>query len=105
MIELNNSKIKYIKNEKNLGMFENWNKCIKESAGQYVTLLNDDDELAQNFLQTAKNYLDGKKLIIFSFFTIGNKNKKKNFRAKKCGHITECRRLFLWGWGVIFRGR
>lgn len=79
LIELNNSKIKYIKNEKNLGMFENWNKCIKESAGQYVTLLNDDDELAQNFLQTAKNYLDGKKLIIFSFFTIGNKNKKKNF--------------------------
>lgn len=46
----NSSKVKYYKNEKNIGMFGNWNRCIELSNGEYITILNDDDWLEKNYL-------------------------------------------------------
>ena len=43
-------KIKYYRNEKNIGMVGNWNRCIELSEGKWVSLLNDDDYLKNNFL-------------------------------------------------------
>ena len=34
--------MKYYKNEKNIGMYGNWNRCIELSNGEYLTILNDD---------------------------------------------------------------
>jgi glycosyltransferase len=45
-----NNNVTYIRNQSNLGMFGNWNKCIAYAKGQYVTILSDDDLLAPNFL-------------------------------------------------------
>lgn len=47
----NNYRISYYKNEENIGMFGNWNRCIELSTGEYITILNDDDKLESNYLK------------------------------------------------------
>lgn len=47
----NNSKLFYYKNEVNLGMTGNWNRCIELAKGKWVTILHDDDLLYPNFLR------------------------------------------------------
>jgi len=42
--------VRYMVNEKNIGMFGNWNRCIELARGEWVTILNDDDLLRPNFL-------------------------------------------------------
>ena len=44
------SKIRYYKNDLNIGMFGNWNRCIELALGEYITILNDDDLLDGKFL-------------------------------------------------------
>lgn len=61
------SRIKYFRNKKNIGMMDNWNKCIELSKGEYLTILGDDDKLLPNFLEKSlKVHLDNKN-IGFSF--------------------------------------
>lgn len=47
----NNSKLFYYKNEANLGMTGNWNRCIELAKGKWITILHDDDLLYPNFLR------------------------------------------------------
>lgn len=47
-----NSQISYYKNESNIGMFGNWNRCIELAKGEYVTNLNDDDTLSGEYLKS-----------------------------------------------------
>jgi glycosyltransferase involved in cell wall biosynthesis len=42
--------LRYYKNRENIGMFGNWNRSIAVSRGAWITLLNDDDLLAPNFI-------------------------------------------------------
>lgn len=42
--------IRYLVNEANIGMFPNWNRCVKEARGRWITILNDDDMLMPAFL-------------------------------------------------------
>jgi len=46
-----NSNVFYFKNEQNLGMVGNWNRCIQLSRGKYITILNDDDWLEPNYIE------------------------------------------------------
>jgi glycosyltransferase involved in cell wall biosynthesis len=49
--------ITYYKNAKNLGLFGNWNRCLELAKGEFVTILNDDDWLGQNYINTVGNFL------------------------------------------------
>lgn len=53
-----NFNIRYYRNEENIGMFGNWNRCIELSRAEWFTILNDDDILNENFLQIAFDYLE-----------------------------------------------
>ena len=44
-----NHSFSYYKNIENLGMFGNWNQCLKLAKGKYVTILHDDDLLLPAF--------------------------------------------------------
>ena len=61
--QYNNSKILYYKNEENIGMFGNWNRCIELARGEYITILNDDDWLENNFLYEVIKEIEGDKSI------------------------------------------
>lgn len=72
----NCDKIKYYKNKSNLGMYGNWNRCIELASGEYITILNDDDWLEENYLFEMMNNIGKKDGIFCDYF-------KKDFRFFK----------------------
>ncbi|WP_317897482.1 glycosyltransferase family 2 protein [Aurantibacillus circumpalustris] len=48
---ISNKKIRLSKNEKNLGLVENWNACIKQARGEWIKFVFQDDYIAENCLQ------------------------------------------------------
>jgi len=46
------TRITYSRNERNLGLAGNWNRCIELSTTPLVTLLHSDDELLPHYAQT-----------------------------------------------------
>lgn len=49
--ELNSEKVVYYKNQKNLGVFGNWNRAIQLSKSEWVTFLHSDDFMQDNLLE------------------------------------------------------
>jgi glycosyltransferase involved in cell wall biosynthesis len=47
--ELAPERIVYHRNSKNLGIYENWNECIRRARGQWVHILHDDDVVLPGF--------------------------------------------------------
>lgn len=52
-----NENVYYFKNEKNIGLYGNFNRCIELAKGEYITILNDDDWLSENYLMNCMKYL------------------------------------------------
>ena len=69
--------IRLIRNQKNIGMFGNWNKCIKEAKGTYVTILNDDDLLNYNFVENLLQDMNKEKMLIYDYSIINNNKSKR----------------------------
>jgi glycosyltransferase involved in cell wall biosynthesis len=44
-------RVRYWRNETNLGLAANWNKCVDEARGEYIVILGDDDRLLPDGLQ------------------------------------------------------
>jgi glycosyltransferase involved in cell wall biosynthesis len=40
---LRDSRIRYYRNVKNIGVAQNWNRCIDLARGEYITIFHDDD--------------------------------------------------------------
>lgn len=53
-------RLSYYKNAENIGMFGNWNRCIELSRGEYLTILNDDDLLNNEYLSIVTSIVDQK---------------------------------------------
>ncbi|WP_319370798.1 glycosyltransferase family 2 protein [uncultured Ilyobacter sp.] len=53
----NNPKILYYKNDENLGIYGNWNRCIELARGNWYTMLHDDDLLLEDFLKEIFNLI------------------------------------------------
>ena len=49
---LDDARIDYQRNERNLGMVGNWNRCIDAAESDLVTLLHADDRLLPSYAQT-----------------------------------------------------
>ncbi|MFW5761004.1 MAG: glycosyltransferase family 2 protein [Cyclobacteriaceae bacterium] len=56
--KLRNPLITYIRNERNIGMVENMNKCIKTVKTPWITLLHDDDALHPQFVEKMVNAIN-----------------------------------------------
>ncbi|MDP1729437.1 MAG: glycosyltransferase, partial [archaeon] len=57
---ISNKKIEnifYYKNEKNIGMIGNWNRCIELSKGKWITFLHDDDLFTCNYLKQINTFI------------------------------------------------
>lgn len=42
---------RYVRNQENVGMFGNWNRCISLCRTEWLTILNDDDLLLPDFVE------------------------------------------------------
>lgn len=56
--ELNDPRIVYYKNQKNMGVFGNWNRAIMLSNSTWVSFLHSDDFLKDNYLENMKHIID-----------------------------------------------
>lgn len=50
--EINDPRIRYYINAKNIGVFGNWSRCIELAIGEWMTILGDDDLLFDNYLSS-----------------------------------------------------
>lgn len=78
----------YYVNEKNLGMFGNWNRCIELARGQWVAFLHDDDLLTSDYLNKVYSILKRKRDIgciasKFNTFTESKTTYSKNSKLDK----------------------
>lgn len=55
---LQDPRITFYKNQKNLGVFANWNRGIQLANSQWITILHTDDMLKNNFLCNMKSIID-----------------------------------------------
>lgn len=55
---LKNARFRYYRNAENIGMYPNHNRCIELARSEWLTILNDDDLLDPDFLQTVFATLD-----------------------------------------------
>lgn len=78
-------RITYIKNNKNIGMIGNWNRCIELARGKYIIILGDDDTLEPNFL--------------FDSVKIFNKYPKLAFTFSQCNKVDVHNKVLMpWGY-------
>jgi len=56
-------KIRLLESSENIGMYNNWNRCIEYASGNYLTILNDDDLLDKCFLKELHNFINGNQLV------------------------------------------
>lgn len=56
--ELNDKRVVYYRNERNIGVFGNWNRGIELARGKWVTFLHSDDFLKDNFLHNMMNIIE-----------------------------------------------
>ena len=49
--KLNLPNVKYFRNDTNVGMIENWNKCIEYTTTDWMTILHDDDMFSIHFAE------------------------------------------------------
>ena len=58
--------IKFFKNEKNLGLVGNWNKCIELSSGKWIKFVFQDDYITEDCLQEYVNEIDSTTVLMVS---------------------------------------
>lgn len=72
-------KLLYYKNEANLGMFGNWNRCFELARGKWVALLHDDDLLSDNYIKEISKLIRRKDIVcLASRFEIIDDNSLNN---------------------------
>ena len=52
------SNLYYYKNEENIGLFGNWNRCYQLAFGEYCCILMDDDEVCPDYLNRVDTVLE-----------------------------------------------
>lgn len=55
--QYDDKRIRYYKNDQNIGMTNNWNRAIELCRGEWITILHDDDALYPQFLSIMYNAL------------------------------------------------
>lgn len=75
-------RIRCIKNRTNIGMMNNWNKCIKMARGKYVMILGDDDILLPNFIEESLKIFLKYRNIGFTFSHINKMDEKGKILSK-----------------------
>jgi len=57
---LSNPNIRYYKNSENVGMVDNWNRCIELTRTRWLTILHSDDMLSPLYIENAAHYIETK---------------------------------------------
>jgi glycosyltransferase involved in cell wall biosynthesis len=61
------SRLRLVVNEKNLGLFGNFNRCIELGKGKYIHILHSDDAIDSRFTQTCVEFLESSPSVAMTF--------------------------------------
>jgi glycosyltransferase involved in cell wall biosynthesis len=88
--------VKFFKNNLNIGMYGNWNKCIQNSSGKYLTILNDDDLLNEDFISEVSMFTEDKTELIICKSQVlqNNKTIKIKTETKRKINLLRFRKIF-----------
>lgn len=75
----NDPRIIYIRNKKNIGIIENWNKAIKLCKTKYLSIFHDDDIMHPSFIEESIKVLEKNKMIGFSYCNANKVDEKLNY--------------------------
>jgi glycosyltransferase involved in cell wall biosynthesis len=64
---LSDTRLRYVRNDFNMGIIANWNRAVELSQGEYLLILGDDDKLLPRFLATSVEILDEYPTVAFTF--------------------------------------
>lgn len=70
--------LRYFRNDQNIGMFGNWNRCITLAEGEWITILNDDDLLAPGFLSQCLHHISQRPSINMIACSILTRDERKD---------------------------
>lgn len=86
--KVNDGRVKYVCHEKNLGACAARNTGIQSGHGEFVALLDDDDEWMPEKIMTMYSAFLPETGLVYSSFYLGNpQNKKVVTRGSKSGYI------------------
>lgn len=63
---MRDSRVRYWRNEKNLGLAGNWNRCLDESRGEFVLIIGDDDRILPDGLATLVSQVEERDDVVFA---------------------------------------
>jgi len=78
--ELKNNFI-YIKKE-NKGLADTKNVCIEKAKGQYISVVDSDDYIREDFYEIARKYINNFDIIVYDLYIIFEKNKAWNYTSR-----------------------
>jgi len=64
------SRLKFFKNDRNLGLFGNFNRCVELSKGDYIHILHSDDYIDSHFTQTCVEFLETNPNVAMTFTSL-----------------------------------
>ena len=98
--------IRYYRNEENIGLFGNWNRCIVLARANYIVYLHADDALVPNTLSKLWELhckIDEKSAIIGRYITLDSSNKEISHYYKKTKGILKSRDYYkLSKFGLLY---
>lgn len=60
-------RLKYFKNDHNVGMFGNFNRCLELANGKYIQLLHSDDYIDEDFIEKCITFLESHENVYLTF--------------------------------------
>jgi len=63
-------RLKFVKNDKNLGLFGNFNRCIELAKGKYIHILHSDDWIDPGFTETCTRFLESHPDVVMTFTSL-----------------------------------
>lgn len=58
VLSYHDPRLRFVKNEENLGLFGNFNRCIEVSRGEFLHILHSDDFIDPDFTKTCVRFFD-----------------------------------------------
>lgn len=60
-------RLKYFKNDRNIGMYANFNRCLELANGKYIQLLHSDDYIDEDFIEKCVTFLESHENVYLTF--------------------------------------
>lgn len=85
--EFSKENIRLFRNESNIGMYGNWNRCLELARGEWLTILNDDDLLFNGCIESLYRNRKENKLVVADYLKFSSSSELPE-KAKKLGRET-----------------